>query len=856
MNEFLRRREPDWVARGVGTPDEIEARADEMAQREGETSPTAIAKKCEDLAREYGPEALRAMLASMQKALDEGRSLKSGELLEPLKEKPPHSEVRERILNILEQSGIIEKRADGVLIVDDERLFAEFNKTKNRKLTEDATPGYNSLGASRLERLGNTFAGEKTVLKSELEQNPEAEPKPLFYLPEYQADALDIQKIKQAKFHFGLWEVPAGTSGSETAAATRQPATVTEISFLEASIPALLYHPKYGDAKRDENGRLLVKTGGEYKPLSRKWLNEVGGLTFSHEGRPNAMDSKAIELISAYAPELLKRGLLKESDFGKEAQGRQTAETIRVSASGTVQIDAVRHYIGRQFKDRQIRIDKLDNGQAVIVELDENGIATPLSVMNVFARGNPDLKESKTSTSSFFEAGGKLTNIREMPETGLEGYEAFLDFDNKLRQETDDSVFELTKDLRQEFMTHPVLIEKNREQFTSLVSVSGKNGLETIGALLDNTEICERVVSTALALPEQERATVLPLLREASLARRDALKALNEAKTAGKIKDLDYRKMTFEINRRLTSLLTAAEDTSKVRESRNETERDTAAAKLAEQGHELVLFTTLFKGSFKGAEKLNFDEMKNLRFAESTPDMLTDQDREEMLAIFDKNWEDQDRVAAAAFRKVLEAKFEKENTDTHFYTLKKDGQLAAFMRFDHRDDIEPGAYYAGSLNIAPSLRGSAIGEAFMKNTLDAEAEKHPIYAHFIPDAIVGAKYVEDGLLITGITKVTAEGKSSVELSLRRDDRRTNQFKARAKGVTPEALMAGMEGVRILSFDYSKEKSAFIQAIKDASHNGEVISRYWLDPKNSNRRYLAIEPDIPVPARAEDVEAAA
>ncbi len=798
-----------------------------------ETSPATIAEQCADVARQYGPEALRTMLTSMQKALDEGRSVTAVELLEPIEHKTPRSEAQKEVLGILETAGIIERRTDGVLIVDDAKLFTEFNQASIRELGKDVTPAINYLGQSRLERLGNTFAGKKTILKSEFEQNPGTKPKAFFYLPEYREDALNIEQIRQSEFHFGLWEVPAGTLGTETAAATRQPASVTDLGFLEASIPALLYHPNYGDAKRDKNGRLLVKTNGEYHPLSRKWLNEVGGLKFSHKGTPNAMDSRAIEIISQYAPEILKKGLLTETDFGKEAQGRQTAETVRVSSSGTVQIDSIRHYIGRQFKNRNIRIDKLGNGQAAIVELDENGVGTPRSIMNVLERGNSNLKESKTNTSSFFEAGGKLTNVRGMPETGLEGYKAFLDFDNKLRQETDNTLFELSEDQRQPFMSAPELIKKNREPFASLIGLAGKDGLEIIGALLDNAEICERVVNTALALPAQERSTVLPLLREASLARRDALQSLDGAKTAGKIKDLDYRKMIFEINRRLTSLLTAAEDAGKVRESRSENEQANATAKLAEQGHELVLFTTIFKDSFKGTQEMSFEDMKGVETEIRAPSEINEQTKEQMLSIFEANWQGQKPELIEGLRKGFLAKLNDNGNSTQFHILEKDGRVIAFVRFDTRSDLGKNAVYGGSLNVDPAMRGSAVGEAMMRATIDTTAKDNVIYADVFPDLMVGTKYVEDlGCVITGIEEVMLDqGKTAKRFTLKRDDKENVGYGRPNKNDLT------------FSFDTNKETANMLATVEQETNNGNVVTRYYADPKNPNLRTLVFEPRV-------------
>lgn len=254
-----------------------------------------------------------------------------------------------------------------------------------------------------------------------------------------------------------------------------------------------------------------------------------------------------------------------------------------------------------------------------------------------------------------------------------------------------------------------------------------------------------------------------------------------------------------------------------------------------------VLFASIFKTAFKGREgQVDFSEMRGLSLERRAPSDLTPAERAQMLTIFDENWSDQDPIAGVSFKAMLEKTSDPTNKDTHFYLLKRSDNIGAFLRFDHRDDLEPRAYYGGSFNVAPALRGSAIGEAFFKRVTDQEAGEHTIYAHVIPDAVVGARYVEDGSLITGVDTIKIGDKETVELALRRDDRR--QYRARQSGLTTAELQKGIDGVRLESFRYPEDKDAFLAAIKKASASGEVVSRYWIDEQDTKRRYLAFESD--------------
>lgn len=189
---------------------------------------------------------------------------------------------------------------------------------------------------------------------------------------------------------------------------------------------------------------------------------------------------------------------------------------------------------------------------------------------------------------------------------------------------------------------------------------------------------------------------------------------------------------------------------------------------------------------------------------------------------------------------MLEQKLDPNNTETHFYVLKKSGEIAAFLRFDHRDDLEPGAYYGGSFNMRPDLRGSAIGEVFMQRTLQKEAERHVVYANVVPDAVVGARYVEDGFVIRGIDVVEEGGMVTEDLSIRLDKAFNARAKAKQPGVSFAHLLAGVDGVRVERFTYPEEKATFLSRIRECTAEGEVVTRYWIDPVHPETRFLAFE----------------
>jgi hypothetical protein len=110
----------------------------------------------------------------------------------------------------------------------------------------------------------------------------------------------------------------------------------------------------------------------------------------------------------------------------------------------------------------------------------------------------------------------------------------------------------------------------------------------------------------------------------------------------------------------------------------------------------------------------------------------------------------------------------------------------------------------------------------------------------VPDAKVSARYVEDGFVITGVDTVAADDQTADELAILRDDKLNSHYKARQPEATQADILKGIPGVRVQEFDYSTHKAEFLAAIRQATADNEVVSRYWIDKRNPNLRYLAFE----------------
>ena len=223
-------------------------------------------------------------------------------------------------------------------------------------------------------------------------------------------------------------------------------------------------------------------------------------------------------------------------------------------------------------------------------------------------------------------------------------------------------------------------------------------------------------------------------------------------------------------------------------------------------------------------------------------------EKDEMLAMARANWADLPTVQQTVVAD-LERVLEQSAVQTVFRTLKLEGKVVAFIRFEQQED---GSVFAGSLNVSPFLHGGGVGESFLRAVIDAMAGKHVIHAKVVPEKAVGTAYVETfGCVLTGVqTDVLPTNEVIHQLKVLRDDRVNELYVARQPDVIKEMILAEREkpgtlleqGVRVSSFDVSSQEGVdrFVADLQQAEQQGEVVTRYFSDGGNQHIRYVAFE----------------
>ncbi len=321
------------------------------------------------------------------------------------------------------------------------------------------------------------------------------------------------------------------------------------------------------------------------------------------------------------------------------------------------------------------------------------------------------------------------------------------------------------------------------------------------------------------------------------------------------VQEADLNKAALDVLKRAAALLA---DYAKKQSGEPELWRQ-----LDRMREDMVIFSSIFKTLFKGKEAVDFSEIRGLDLERITLRDLQGagaagvETMEEMARVHAVNREDQGEAGEASAEKFR--KFLRSGADSQFYILRKNGKLAAFIRFDALAD-KPGRKYAAALNVDPAYRGSAIGQAMYFTIFEEEAKKAVLEFVVYPANEVGTMYVESGSILTGVDKsghyFTGERNIARRSNLRgaeMDRQELEGIFSRQREENILALLKRGEEAVVRCFDMSVENEVrqAMDTMALCVRNGYVCSRYfYADPKNKNIRYFVFEREKAAEAKDE------
>lgn len=274
------------------------------------------------------------------------------------------------------------------------------------------------LAAAILERHKDV-----NVLTKEQVERGDYTAKPLFYYPASVEAATNNVSIADSKFHLTLWEL--FNSGAFHIRESNYPTKNGEqLTAFEAKAAMLLFHPEYGDGRRNKEGQLLIKNphydpddpdGQERELFGRDLLKKYGLLAVLQNIDKNTNRSIR-EGMEAELSHLLENKELFLSDIRKvvhdhENQSLEEHDAKPVSPSAYVMYGSVNHYVGRKFAGDMAK-PFMDERAAVTREV--NGEQVLVAAFNLISRDNVSAEYKGRDGNIVARANGPKTQPKEI----------------------------------------------------------------------------------------------------------------------------------------------------------------------------------------------------------------------------------------------------------------------------------------------------------------------------------------------------------------------------------------------------------------------------------------------------------
>ncbi|MBD3250992.1 hypothetical protein GF380_00735, partial [Candidatus Uhrbacteria bacterium] len=397
-----------------------EVLADEYLERfENREVAERLIAAFDDFKAEYGTTGAQALI----KKLNEQQTLQTEDLAEVMEQIPPREEFKEKVINLLIKEGCLRKYR-GQLIADLDKLRTLIAEGDFRQKAH-AFRGDGRFGPYFKQSFAHGIYDaleDVEVISTEDWRAKDRTPKPLFYQPDPVGGPYDIDEIREDQSYLGCWELMFNRQTPKDLPYPGQPASET---FNDVSIAAMIYHPRYGNGYRDEDGTLQVynSTKNKHEPISSEWFTNIMHYAGGDRRQPGESLHTPVEFLQKYGEQLKQWHILEPKDFRQQTvrQGAeiQTArvERNKISSRGTVMFNGVMHYLGRKFASQPVRVVELGPHQGGIFTTQPDGSEQLTHTFTIIDRDQPELKQWKSGKNEYGYAGAELTNVQPVTES-------------------------------------------------------------------------------------------------------------------------------------------------------------------------------------------------------------------------------------------------------------------------------------------------------------------------------------------------------------------------------------------------------------------------------------------------------
>lgn len=604
-------------------------------------------------------------------------------------------------------------------------------------------------GTNKRTFLYNAFHGTLVYSKSQFDNSKisgdqQAIKKPLFYDPPKNSDdAFNIEQIKQAQFHIAPWEIPAVGTDEEDAYSDFHP----DVSFTEIMLATQIYHPQYGDGKRNNLGVLEVTSlVGERQPITQQWLREEklsGAFT---------KDSLLLELVqgspkeileNGYFSELTHHGLLEPTDFRKHIDRGEDVginfERIISNKKGMVTLDnGMRYTLGKNYGSSTHKVVKMSTELYGII-LKEGDSETLVAVLDSLSPQDTGVRLVSNNTGSDYYSVSQTVLKRknalrpldtDHPNIFLPRKENESDIDYEKRKEevfTFRDVFEVRNliykktnisiDTLSPEQQHNIakvystVQMSNREtEFFDFIKTYSSEGLQVLTFFSDIPDEVHKVLDVMNA--GKTRADIIAFIRKvASIAEdvqhiSDTIEHIVGSEVLENIKAGTFARISVKTAQIIR------EFTAKGSTDVSYREIDDMYTRLRS---DILIFGATCK-TLLSSRGNNVDTVREL--LESKMDVvaakdLSEQDVATMRQMFKQNRTHlSENVAEQMTKKEFDMHI--QNPFNSIHTLKHEGEIVSYGIFKPVDDH---TLYAGLFNTEDVLRGDGIGMVFAREVI-------------------------------------------------------------------------------------------------------------------------------------------
>lgn len=253
-----------------------------------------------------------------------------------------------------------------------------------------------------------------------------------------------------------------------------------------------------------------------------------------------------------------------------------------------------------------------------------------------------------------------------------------------------------------------------------------------------------------------------------------------------------------------------------------------------------LLFASVFRTAYKGKRSVPFEELKGVEIKERHARELDEEEKKQILLIADQNWA-QSPIHDYALSS-MEKKLDSNEASTTFHVLKKDQDVVAFLRLDQEG---PHELYLGSVNVSPTLRGSALGGALVQTVLDNASATKSITAHADPSSDVLSSYIEThGFIMDRMDAIKTEGGTIDLVHIRKDP--DQNYQSKDPHLSQIQLLAIQQNgspapFTIERYDLKQDPKAIEEAVKRQAQIGRVATRYLKVSGSPDQRIVVFEP---------------